>query len=193
MRISRVRKNLAVACDTVERLLDFDTTPDPMLEKREVRLVPGGRRSEIWTKVWEWWGRQGFQLSQSGPFRVHGLSFYARIGLRREIDLFVDEVKDGCSLDLTFRAQPTEEGIIVGAVAAVVLLPVAVVGGALSYTEYESDARNLILAFWQVIAPPGGKTSGIASPPLPPPCQGCGSALLPDWRVCPYCGRPKDA
>ena len=87
---------------------------------------------------------------------------------------------------------PTEEGLIVGAMTAVLLLPVAVLGGAVSYSEYEMDARNLILAFWQNVSPSPG-ASGIQAPAMPPPCKGCGSALLPDWKVRPYCGPAKDA
>ena len=162
-----------------------------MLEKREVRAFPNLRREEAWNKAWDWWSRQGFKLTQTGPYRFHGSSFYSRIGLRREFDLVIDEVSGGCRIDLTFDAQITDEGAIAGAVTAVLLLPVAVLGGAVSYTEYESDARNLMLAFWQYLG------SASASPPgtvasMPAPCSGCGSALLPDWKACPYCGRPRD-
>ena len=163
-----------------------------MFEKREVRFVPGVRREAMWTKGWDWWVRQGFQLTQTGPYRCHGASFYARIGLRREFDLIIDDASDGCTVDLTFHATLTEEGLVVGAVTALLLLPVAVLGGAVSYSEYETDARNLILAFWQTVSPSPG-ASGSQAPAMPPPCKGCGSALLPDWKVCPYCGRAKDA
>jgi len=157
-----------------------------MFEKREVRHL-ASRRDEVWNRSWDWWSRQGFVLTQTGPYRFHGSSFYARIGLRREFDLILDEAKDGTSADLTFRAKITEEGLIGGAVAAIVFFPVAVVGGAISYIEYESDSRNVIAAFWQSIS---GTPSAGGSTAIPPPCKGCGSALLPDWKVCPYCGKP---
>ncbi|HLB67180.1 MAG TPA: zinc ribbon domain-containing protein [Thermoplasmata archaeon] len=164
-----------------------------MFEKREVRFLPGVRREDMWTMAWDWWARQGFQLTKTGPYRFHGASFYARIGLRRESDLIIDEASGGCTIDLSLRATLTQEGLIVGAVAAVLLLPVAVLGGAVSYSEYETDARNLSLAFWQYVSAPPGAPSAGPAPVMPPPCKGCGSALLPDWKVCPYCGRPKDA
>ncbi len=162
-----------------------------MFEKREVRFFPGVRREDVWTRAWDWWGRQGFQLTQTGPYRFHGSSHYARIGLRREFVLILDEASGGTNVDLTFSASITEEGLVVGAVAAVVLLPVAVLGGAVSYSEYETDSRNLILAFWQFLSSQPGAPSVGATPPMPPPCTGCGSALLPDWKVCPYCGRAR--
>ncbi|MGI0147973.1 MAG: hypothetical protein ACREDF_00375 [Thermoplasmata archaeon] len=164
-----------------------------MFEKREVRFVPGVSRDEMWAKAWDWWARQGFQLTKTGPYRCHGASIYARIGLRREFDLIIDEATGGCTVDLTSHAVLTEGGLIAGALTAVVLWPVAVLGGAVSYSEYETDARNLLLAFWQYLAATPGAPSTSETPPLPPPCKGCGSALLPDWKVCPYCGKPKDA
>lgn len=154
-----------------------------MFEKREVRHLAGGRRDEVWTKAWDWWSRQGFNLTQTGPYRFHGSSYYARIGLRREFDLILDEATGGTSADLSFEARITDAGVIGGAVAAVIFFPVALVGGAISYVEYESDARNIMAAFWQYISGAAGSAG------IPPPCKGCGAALLPDWKVCPYCGK----
>jgi len=159
-----------------------------VFDKREVRTVPGPTRDALWPKAWDWWSRQGFQLAQTGAYRMHGSSFYGRIGLRREFDLAIDEVAGGSSVDLTFRASLTDEGLVGGAVAAVIFFPVAVAGGVVSYSEYETDARNLMSAFWQFV------NSGMAPSgpvPMPSSCAGCGAALLPDWKVCPYCGKSK--
>jgi hypothetical protein len=163
-----------------------------MFEKREVRSFPGLRRDDAWRKAWDWWGRQGFQLTKTGPYRFHGSSFYSRIGLRREFDAILDGAEGGTNVDLTFNAQITDEGLIAGAVTAAFLLPVAVLGGAVSYSEYETDARNSVLAFWQFLSgAPTGAADRMTSA-MPPPCQGCGAALLPDWKVCPHCGRKRD-
>ena len=163
-----------------------------MLERREARFFPGLRRDDAWAKAWDWWGHQGFQLAKTGPYRFHGSSHYARIGLRREFDLIVDDVSGGSNVDLTFGAQITDEGLIAGAVTAVFLLPVAVLGGAVSYTEYETDAQNLIVAFWQFLSVPSGASTDKPTSAMPAKCKGCGAALLPDWKVCPYCGRARD-
>jgi hypothetical protein len=162
-----------------------------MFEKREVRSFPNVRREDAWTRSWDWWSRQGFRLTQTGPYRIHGSSFYSRIGLRREFDLVIKESAGGSRIDLSFSAQVTDEGVIAGAVTAVLLFPVAVLGGAVSYTEYETDARNLMLAFWQHLGSASAGPSG-GSVGMPSPCPGCGSALLPDWKACPYCGRMRD-
>src|SRR6266571_4814731 len=145
-----------------------------MFEKREVRSFPGLRRDDAWRRAWDWWGRQGFQLTKTGPYRFHGSSFYSRIGLRREFDAILDDAEGGTNVDLTFNAQITDEGLIAGAVTAAFLLPVAVLGGAVSYSEYETDARNSVLAFWQFLsAAPTGAADRMTSA-MPPPCQGCG-------------------
>jgi len=163
----------------------------PVFEKREARPVLGVRRDELWPKVWDWWTRQGFQLSQTGPHRFHGTSFYSRIGLRRELDVILDEAGSATTVDLTFRASVTDEGLVGGAVTAVLFFPVAVLGGALSYSEYETDARNLMGAFWQFLSAASGPGGSGALPVPPPPCTACGAALLPDWKVCPYCGKAR--
>ena len=163
-----------------------------MFDKREVRFFPGLRRDDAWRKAWDWWGRQGFQLTKTGPYRMHGSSFYSRIGLRREFDAILDDADGGTNVDLTINAQITDEGLIAGAVTAAFLLPVAVLGGAVSYSEYETDARNLVLAFWQFLSgAPGGVAHRLPSS-MPAACKGCGAALLPDWKVCPHCGRKRD-
>jgi len=159
-----------------------------VFEKREVRSFPGARREDFWPKAWGWWTRQGFALTKTGPYRIHGASHYSQIGLRREFDLILDDTDGGCNVDLSFGASITDEGLIAGAVTAVFLLPVAVLGGAISYTEYETDAQNLMLAFWQSLGT--AETKARRAPSMAPiACKNCGAALLPDWKVCPYCGQ----
>src|SRR5947199_9942658 len=99
-----------------------------MFEKREVRSFSGLRRDVVWAKSWDWWGRQGFHLTKTGPYRFHGSSYYSRIGLRRECELIVDDLADGCNVDLTLDAQIRDEGLIAGAVTAVLRLALALVG-----------------------------------------------------------------
>ncbi len=164
-----------------------------MFQKREVHFAPSIKASDLWPKVWDWWARAGFALSQSGPTALHGTSFYSRIGLRREVWLVLSDAQNGTNADLSLNAQITDEGLIAGAVSAVLFWPVAVVGGAVSYSDYETDSANLMSAFWQFLssasAPAGAPTP--PAPEAPAHCTGCGAGLLPDWKVCPYCGRAK--
>lgn len=164
-----------------------------MFQKREVQFLRDVKPADLWPKVWDWWARQGFQLAQSAPFSMHGTSFYSRIGLRRELWLVLSEASNGTNVDLSLNAQVTDEGLIAGAVSAVLFWPVAVVGGAVSYSDYETDSSHLMLAFWQ-FAQSSSAPSGAphpAAPEVPARCAGCGAGMLPDWKVCPYCGRAK--
>ncbi len=164
-----------------------------MFQKREARLAPNVKAADLWPKAWDWWGRQGFQLAQTGPYSFHGTSFHSHLGLRREVWLVLSDAAGGTNVDLSLNAQITDEGLVGGAVAAVLLWPVAVVGGAVSYSDYETDSNHLMMAFWQFVnaagAPPG--TPQAQAPAAPVPCAGCGAGMLPDWKVCPYCGRAK--
>lgn len=166
-----------------------------MFQKREVHFVANTKPADLWPKVWDWWARQGFQLAQSAPHSLHGTSFYSRIGLRREVWLLLADAADGTNVDVSLNAQITDEGLVAGAVSAVLFWPVAVVGGAVSYSDYETDTTNLLTAFWQflssVSAPPGSPRP--PAPEVPVRCTGCGAGMLPDWKVCPYCGRAKSA
>src|SRR5437879_13810123 len=101
-----------------------------MLEKREVRFFPGLRRDDAWRKAWDWWGRQGFQLTKTGPYRMHGSSFYSRIGLRRAFDATLDDASGATNVDLTINAHITDERLIACAGRAAFLLPGTVPGGA---------------------------------------------------------------
>lgn len=160
-----------------------------MFQKREARFVPAARPADLWPRAWDWWSRQGFSLAQSGPYQMRATSFYSSIGLRRECLLLMSEASGGTNVDLSLDAQITDEGLVIGAVSAVVFWPVALAGGAVSYSEYETDARNLMNAFWQFITAPAAHPGAAPAPPMPSPCPGCGAAMLPDWNVCPYCGR----
>ena len=166
-----------------------------MFQKREVHFAANVKPGDLWPKVWDWWGRQGFQLAQSAPHSLHGTSFYSRIGLRRELWLVLSDAPNGTNVDLSLNAQITDEGLIAGAVSAVIFWPVAVVGGAVSYSDYESDSANLMMAFWQFLGSfsTAGAAPGTAAPEVPARCAGCGAGMLPDWKVCPYCGRAKSA
>lgn len=171
-------------------------------------MIPGARAADVWPKAWAWWQASGFAAQQVGPNHLAATSYYARIGLRREAEVRLQEANDALYVDVAFRARITTEGAVGGVVAAVVFWPIAAVGGALSWAEYENEANALLANFWHhlwevtgkpsqilfISAPPFGTPVGVTPPPpqAPParPCPRCGAACLPDWKVCPYCGQP---
>ncbi len=171
---------------------------DKMFEKRDYRMYQGVNREQIYPQICDFWARYGFYVAQLSPFQIQGQSYHQKIGLRREFYLRLDEHQDGTYIDLMFSAKISDEGMIGGIAAAVIFFPIALVGGALSYTEYENEAKNLMGNFWgfvdQITNQRGTYTN---APPIQPqpqaqdtmPCPGCGAILLNNWKACPYCGR----
>jgi hypothetical protein len=145
-----------------------------MFEKRDYRVYKGVKTNKIYPQICDFWTRQGFYVTQISPVQIQGESYQSNIGLRREFYLHLNEQKDSTYFDLTFRARVTDTGAVGGAAAAVIFWPAAVVGGALSYSEYEKDANSMMYNFWNFVnhitnkkgeLPPG------AVPPTPPPAH----------------------
>lgn len=200
-----VRKNVAVGVPC-EVLFPRPAMEENVLDRRDYRVIPGVKVADLWPRAWEWWQRAGFAVYAVGPNHLTGSSVYSKIGLTREIEVRLQEANDAVYVDVAFRARMTEAGVVGGAAAAVLFWPIAVVGGALSYSEYESDAQALLANFWQhlwqvtgrpsqilfVTSPPFGTPYPVAPPPTPPgtrACSRCGAGLAPAWKVCPYCGQ----
>jgi hypothetical protein len=185
-----------------------------MFEKRDYRMYKGINRKDIYPKVCDFWSQHGFYVAQLSPFQIRGESYHQRIGLRREFFLRLDEHEDKTYIDLQFNAKITDEGMVGGVAAAVIAWPVALVGGAISYSEYENEANALMYNFWRFVdettkqtgtVPPGWTPppspfdflSDHRQTPAPPPqydtqpCKKCGALLPNNWMACPYCGTEK--
>lgn len=174
------------------------------------------KKNDIYRQISEFWARQGFYVAQISPYELQGQSYESKIGLRREFYLRIDEQNDNTYIDVTLRAQITDLGLVGGVAAAVIFWPAAVVGGALSYSSYKDDARNLMYSFWAYVdslthktgapmpvqppiappPPPPGQPQTQAGAPPPPPavdttqCESCGAILPKNWKACPYCAKP---
>lgn len=171
-----------------------------MLDKRDYRIYQNVQPEQVYPQVCDFWARQGFYVGQISPFEIQGQSYLPRIGLRREFYLKLTDHNGDTSVDLYFRGKVTDEGLLGGAAATIIFFPVALVGGAISYSEFEKDARNIIGGFWSFIDRLTGVQNFIAAPPpyIPPAasngstaCTGCGAFLLNNWVSCPYCGQSK--
>ncbi len=173
-----------------------------MFDIRDYRMYKGVVRTNIYPQICDFWARQGFYVAQLSPFQIQGQSYQQKIGLKREFFLRMDEHEGGTYIDLNFRAQITDEGLIGGVAAAIIFWPAAIVGGAVSYSEYEKDARNLIGSFWGFVDNMTHISGMIPQPPKPAPpptetprsdtseCEYCGAIIITNWKACPYCGKP---
>jgi len=121
-----------------------------MFEKVETRHYTGADARALHAQVFMWWQQQTFQVQETGPGQFTASSA-ARLGLRREAAVSVRDAGTTTIVELRMKAHITDEGLIAGGLALVLVWPVAVVGGAYSYAKYEEDAINLMSAFWRVL------------------------------------------
>jgi hypothetical protein len=118
-----------------------------MFEKWESRTYPHTDATEVHRHAFQWWVGTGFRVTETGPGEFRALST-SRWGLEREAIVSIKDISGTSVVELRMRANVTSEGVLAGGLALVLLWPVAVVGGAYSYAQYEKDALDLMQAFW---------------------------------------------
>ena len=120
---------------------------EPMFEKWESKTYPGVNAMTIHTHAFQWWNAAGFAVKETGPGQFRGVSA-SKWGLEREVNVSVKDINSTTVVELNMKANVTTEGVLAGGIALVLLWPVAVVGGAYSYTKYESDALEQMSSYW---------------------------------------------
>jgi len=157
---------------------------------------------------WYWRYRQ-FGITFTSPYSMRGGQYYSKLGLRQWVDVYAVDEGQNVGVDVTFSAELTDEGAVVGVVGAVLLLPVTAVVGAVSYVEYENDATREMNEFWNYVynfpknpTPPTGPEpphswaqsqpqQQSAPQPIAPvanKCKNCGAEMDSDSKFCKYCG-----
>lgn len=137
-----------------------------MFERREQRTYQANME-KLFPYVCDYWRVQGFNISQPTPYNLHGEHYRSTLGLRRICDVYLREHQGYVYIDAAFRAQLTDEGAVAGTAAAILFFPAAVVGGAISYAEYEDDANRMLWGFWNYAQTVS--TSLTANAGAPPP------------------------
>ena len=149
-----------------------------MFEKFESWSFVSPGPAEVFASSWTYWGQRGYRMMSTGPSSFQGRSFQSRLGLYRVVDITVVPSGTGTVVQMRYRADVSEAGAAGGVILAVVLFPVAVVGGAISWHEYETDFQNERWAYWNFlssqvhVAPATGTPVPQAPPPsaaVPPP------------------------
>jgi hypothetical protein len=171
-----------------------------LFTKRDHRSIPGLTKEQAMQAAGWFWRSRQFAVNFTSPYSVHGEQFYSKLGLRQSVDVFATDEGSNVGIDLTISAELTDTGGVVGLVGAVIWLPITVVGGAVSYMEYENDAQRLMAEFWGYVQafpknpqPPSGPA------PLPtwaqgqPPQPAAQPAGMATARVCPRCGGSAEA
>jgi hypothetical protein len=179
-----------------------------LFTKRDHRLVPGITKEQAMQAAsWYWRSRQ-FGVSFTSPFSMSGGQFYSRLGLRQSIYVYAVDEGSSVAVDISLSAELTDEGAAVGIVGAVLLFPVAVAVGAVSYLEYENEATRLLNDFWVYMntfpknpqpPPPAplppwaqGQTAQPVSGTVPTPAPSTGPTAS-QMKTCPACGMSVDS
>lgn len=161
-----------------------------------------------------YWRSRNFGVDFVSPYNLRCQQYYSKLGLKQAVELFIVDEGNGVAVTINFSASLTDTGAVAGAVGAVLVLPVTVVVGAVSYIEYDNDAQRLMADYWaymnsflanpvppttpppqpswaqqplQQSPQPLQETTAVPSP-VARPCPSCGASLDPDSRFCKYCG-----
>jgi hypothetical protein len=174
-----------------------------LFTKRDHRVFPGLSKEQAMQAAGWFWRSRNFGVNYTSPYSLIGSQFYTRLGLRQSINVWAAEEGKDVGVDVSFSAELTDEGAAVGLVGAVLVLPVTIAVGAVSYIEYENDAQRLMNEFWGYLqgfprnpAPPSGpaaiptwaKEKPAPSAPQPKMCPLCRSILDSESVFCKYCG-----
>ena len=164
-----------------------------LFTKHDHRPVKGITKEQaVQASAWFWRSRQ-FGVSFVSPYNLQAAQFQSKLGLRQSVNVHVNDEGDSVGVDLSFSAELTDEGAVVGAVGAVLVLPAAAIVGAVSYTEYENDAQRLMAEFWSYLysypknpEPPAESPRAEGSSGRS--CPSCKAEQEFDAKFCKYCG-----
>jgi hypothetical protein len=164
-----------------------------LFTKHDHRIVPGITKEQAMQGASWYWRSRNFGVTFSSPYNFYGSQFYSKLGLRQSVSVYAVPEGSEVAIDLSLSAELTDEGAVVGVLGAVILLPVTVAVGAVSYVEYENDAQRLIADFWGYMygfpknpAPPAGPAPAPSWAQGQPP-QPVAQPAPPTGRKCPLC------
>ncbi len=187
-----------------------------VFEKSETWTFGSPSAPELLASSQEFWTRRGYTLQSTSPSSFQGRSFHSTLGIYRVVEVLTSASGGGSTVQLRYRADVRADVAAGGAIVAVLLLPVAVVGAAISWHEYEADWSRERWDFWNFLVqtaqakpttagtpppPPAPPVTAPAPPPPPPPgpvpsavvaapshCASCGAALTGQGKFCSSCG-----
>jgi hypothetical protein len=161
-----------------------------LFTKREHRVFSGLKMEQAAQSAAWYWRSKQFGINFTSAYSLTGTQYYSKLGLRQEVSVLCYEVAQGVGVDVTFSAELTDEGAIVGTVGAILVLPVTVAVGAVSYIEYENDAARMISEFWSYMSSVGPRPSdkSASTAEQAPRCPNCHTSLDFDSKFCKFCG-----
>jgi hypothetical protein len=157
-----------------------------LFTRHDQRVFPSTTKEEMVARVGEFLRQSQFSLGFVSPYQLHAEQYFAKLGLRRVMDVSVyDSGSDvGVAVDLSASLGDAEAAV--GVVGALLVLPLAAAVGAVSYLDYESDAQALIASMWNYIGT--SPAPGEAEPAVTVRCGNCGLEVDADSKFCKRCG-----
>lgn len=170
-----------------------------LFTKHERRGFPGITKEQVMQAAGWYWRYRQFGITYTSPYSLKGAQFYSRLGLRQSVDVTAVDDGPNVGVEIMFSAELTDEGAAVGVVGALLVLPITVAVGAVSYIEYENDAQRLMYDFWNYLfsfpknpVPPSGPSPAPAWAQGQPPQPAVQFTAAPPARTCPSCKSPLD-
>ena len=154
--------------------------------RRDARTFYNVTKEEMVTRISEFLRQAQFRIDFASPVQLHAEQYYQKLGLRRVLDVWVNDSGPQTEVTIDFSATLGDAETAVGLVGAVLFLPLAVAVGAVSYIDYESDANALIQSLWGYL----GASQQVPGTALVMThrCGNCGLLLEADARFCKRCG-----
>ena len=179
------------------------TTIKSLFTKHDQRTIPGLTKEQAMQAASWFWRSRNFGLNFTSPYSVHGEQFYSKLGLRQAIDVWAADEAQHVEVHVSFSAELTDMGAVAGVAGLIILWPVALVGGVVSYVEYENDAQRLMNEFWSYLnAFPKNPQAPPTPAPLPawaagqapqqPSYQQAAPPPPPATKECPKCAGKND-
>ena len=140
-----------------------------VFEKFEAWTFASPPAQRIFSSAWSFWGERGYQLQSTGGTSFQGRSYQSKIGIHRVVNITVLPADPGATVQVRYRADVRPDVAAGGVVVAVLLLPVAVVGAAVSWHEYERDWSQERWDFWRSLVNDAQAKPSPHAPPPPPP------------------------
>jgi hypothetical protein len=146
-----------------------------LFSKREVLVYKNVDIDLMIPQLMDYWTRMGFYVTQMSPHYLSGVAYGEEMGIRSQFNLTIFPRGEYTTFDLYTQGEIQTSSIVILVIIAVLLWPVALILGLVSYFKYDSRSKSSMYNFWGFLNHITGQ-AGV--PPIgyyqspPPPEQG---------------------
>jgi len=158
----------------------FSMPVQRLFTKQDQRTFANTTVESAVTQVSDFLRQARFYINFTAPTQIHAEQYFYKLGLKRVMDVEATRSPHGTTVSVKLSATLGDDAAVVGLIGAVVILPVAVAVGAISYIDYENDANALMASLWNYL---GSTAAGTVVR-----CGNCGLNVDVGDRFCRRCG-----